>query len=148
VEILDALVHGRPIDTEPRWLFARLVADWLDSEGKPDTPVTQADLIVDANGFWFRVDDEEIDIRRRGPARLILLAMAREPGRAFDLAELFEIGWPDQGNIDPDAADKRVYAAIGTLRKLGLSDLLVTTDQGYLLDPSLEVVLEGSQQLD
>lgn len=149
VDMLERLVRGKPLDEIPRWLFARLLARYVESAelGHVSEPQSgEADLVVDSNGFWFRVGDDEVDIRRRGPARLILLQMARRPGTAFDLAELFEIGWPEQGNIDPEAADKRVYAAVGTLRKLGLGDLLMTTDQGYLLDPTIEVLVEGNSR--
>ena len=131
-------------------LFARL-AERLHERPPPEKAPESAgtpDLTLDANGFWFRTssDDEPVDIRRRGPARTLLLAFVERhnasPGAAIDLDALFELGWPDQGNIDVDAAHKRVYAAIGTLRKLGLQDYIVTTDEGYLLDPSLNVAVE------
>ena len=154
-----ALVHGQrglpqhvvdclsQIGPDAPWLFARLVADvprgvpQSDKVREPDG--VHADLTIDRDGYWFVTSGgERVDIRRRGPARLLLLAMAdrhaQEPGHAFDLDELFEIGWPGQA-IPIDAAYKRVYAAIGTLRRLGLDDILVTTDEGYLIAPTVTV---------
>ena len=36
-----------------------------------------------------------------------------------------------------EAADKRLRTAVWTLRKAGLEELIVTRDDGYLLDPSI-----------
>jgi hypothetical protein len=38
-----------------------------------------------------------------------------------------------------EAAQTRVRVAVATLRKLGLRGLLVTRDDGYVLDPAVEV---------
>jgi DNA-binding SARP family transcriptional activator len=40
----------------------------------------------------------------------------------------------------PDAARQRLRTAIWTLRKLGLEPLLLTRDDGYLLDPAVPIV--------
>ena len=137
----DALLSGE----SHRWLFVtllrRLPRAVVDQPVVAATPAHSPDLRVDPNGYWFETaDGTRVDIRRRGPARLLLLAMVERhrstPGEAFDLDELFEVGWPDDQQIDIEAAYKRVYAAIGTLRRLGLEDLIVTTDDGYLIAPN------------
>jgi hypothetical protein len=133
-------------DAPSSWLFVTLLRRLPRDRGAPAVVVsaaTHADLTVDPDGYWFQcAGGERVNIRRRGPARLLLLAMIErhrdKPGSAFDLDELFDIGWPDQ-HIDIEAAYKRVYAAIGTLRRLGLDDLIVTTDDGYLIAPSASV---------
>jgi hypothetical protein len=44
-------------------------------------------------------------------------------------------GWPDE-KVLYDAGMLRVYTAIRRLRKLGLTDVLLRRDDGYVLDPS------------
>jgi hypothetical protein len=41
-----------------------------------------------------------------------------------------------------EAAQTRVRVAIATLRKLGLRGVLLTRDDGYLLDPQIAVAWE------
>ncbi len=57
---------------------------------------------------------------------------AEHAGQALSLDALFEAGWPGE-NIVQSAAHRRVYTAIGTLRDLGLRDVLIRRDDGYLL---------------
>jgi DNA-binding SARP family transcriptional activator len=70
--------------------------------------------------------------------RRLLVALAegrRElPGRALSKDELVEAGWPGE-RMSPEAADKRLRTAVWSLRKAGLEGLLLTRDDGYLLDP-------------
>ena len=40
----------------------------------------------------------------------------------------------------PEAGTERVYTAVATLRRLGLRKLLLQRDDGYLLDPEVELV--------
>ena len=40
-----------------------------------------------------------------------------------------------------DAGASRVYVALGTLRKLGLRDVILSRDGGYLLDPRVKIVV-------
>lgn len=127
-----------------RWIGIRLVARLLDSDQAFEPEALK--LAIDSNFYWFELAAQErVDIRRRGPARLLLEAFVRnhaeEPGEPLDLDALFQAGWPDE-KISLDAANKRVYAAIGTLRRLGFSDVLLTVDEGYLLDPSLDIELK------
>ena len=90
--------------------------------------------------MWFERGTERVDLRRRKAPRRILarLVELRASDGALDVYEAFEVGWPDEV-ATPEAAADRVYWAIRTLRKLGLESVLVTRDDGYLLDPAAVV---------
>ena len=106
-------------------------------------------LVVARDAGWFHVDGgERTTLGRRGALRRILLALARrrieEPGRATPLPELFEIGWPgDRARFE--SAQARVYTSVQRLRALGVGALLMTRDDGYLLDPASLVAWDGAQ---
>ncbi len=94
-----------------------------------------AALVVGDEGRWFQVGSaEKVDLSKRRAPRLILLALVAERGknRGLQLDEIIAAGWPGE-RIQPDAAAARAYTAIKTLRELGLGDLLVRRDDGYLL---------------
>ena len=92
---------------------------------------------------WFEWEDEVVDLSRRGAPRRILArlveAHAEAPGRGLDTDQIVEAGWPDEP-LHPEAAKSRVYTAIRTLRDFGLRDLLLTTDEGYVLDPEVPII--------
>jgi hypothetical protein len=73
---------------------------------------------------------------------LLALAEARRdrPGDAIDVEALLEAAWPGENPL-PEAGINRVYVAISTLRKLGLSDVLQRWDGGYRLDPNVQCQL-------
>lgn len=101
-------------------------------------------LVVAGNAEWFRPPGgEPVDLSRRGPMRLVLQGLVEQrllaPGVGLDAPRVFTLGWPGE-QADPAAAANRVYAAIRTLRKLGLGELLERRGDGYLLDPTVEVV--------
>ena len=101
------------------------------------------DLTVDARRF--RVGDGDVvDLGRRSSLRLLLLALAElrssEPGRSVGWASLLGAGWPGE-KVIPSAGATRVRVAISTLRRLGLAGILVTREDGYLIDPRTEVRL-------
>jgi hypothetical protein len=50
-------------------------------------------------------------------------------------------GWPNE-RVIATAGATRVRVAIATLRRLGLASVLVTRDDGYLLDPRTQVQVE------
>ena len=52
--------------------------------------------------------------------------------------ELIAAGWPGE-RIGAEAARKRLRTAIWTLRKMGLEPILLTRDDGYLIDPTVVV---------
>ncbi|WP_394823909.1 ATP-binding protein [Pendulispora albinea] len=92
-------------------------------------------------------DGTRTDLMRHGPVRRLLHALAElhaaERDRALSAVELLEAGWPGE-RVRHEAGMLRVYTAIRRLRKLGLEPILVTRDDGYLLDPNASVVREDS----
>lgn len=97
-------------------------------------------LSIAHDGTSFRVGRENVDVRRRRALPEILVALAeRHPSdEPFDVYEIFDIGWPGE-EIGAEQAAARVYNAIRTLRNLGLEDFLVTSSDGYMLDPTLDL---------
>jgi predicted ATPase len=94
-------------------------------------------LTIGEDARWFRVGSgETVDLSKRRAPRLILLrlaeARAKTPGRGVSLDDVIAAGWPGE-RIQAEAAAARAYTAIKTLRELGLGDLLVRRDDGYLL---------------
>ena len=80
--------------------------------------------------------DALIDLRRRRALSRILAHLVHRhgssPGRAVATPELVEAGWPGERML-PESGAQRVWAAVATLRKLGLRDVLVRTEAGYLI---------------
>ena len=66
----------------------------------------------------------------------MLEARRDEPGRALSVSDMLERAWTDE-KLLARAGANRVYVAMTTLRKMGLRDLLVRTDSGYVLDPEV-----------
>lgn len=101
-------------------------------------------LAVADDGTWFQTPQGRVDVARRGAVRRILVALARarvdSSLKALTVDELFEIGWPGE-RIPYESQVRRVYTAVWTLRTLGLEGMLLTRDEGYLLDPKRAVRL-------
>jgi len=99
-------------------------------------------LMVADDGTWFQTQLGRVDVARRGAVKRILVGLARarldSPAKALTVDELFDIGWPGE-KIPYESQVRRVYTAIWTLRTLGLEGLLLTRDEGYLLDPKRTV---------
>lgn len=121
---------------------------------------TGATLTIGPDASWFRVvdphklganeEEREVDLGRRGALRLMLLELARvhesERGRATSSESLLAAGWPGE-RVLPAAGSTRVRVAISTLRRLGLARVLITRNDGYLLDPQATVsFVTGRQQ--
>ncbi len=96
-------------------------------------------LVVGPDARWFEYE-QRVDLHRRRAMRLMLVALAdareTQPGTALTLEALQAAGWPGE-QMHPESGARRVYVAIGSLRKLGLGDLVLTADGGYLLDPAI-----------
>lgn len=102
-------------------------------------------LRVGAETRWFEWEEgTRVSLTRRRILRRVLAVLLEHrqssPGIALSADELFSAVWPDE-SISPDSASKRVYTAIWDLRKMGLSTALMHNGAGYLLDPSLPVVV-------
>jgi len=111
----------------------------------PSAPASreQAAVLVGSGGSWLQVPGGEAqDLRRRKAMRFILDRLADErrtsPGAGLPLEVLLEVGWPGE-KVMPSAGANRVYVALTTLRKLGLRKILLSRDDGYLLDPATPV---------
>jgi DNA-binding winged helix-turn-helix (wHTH) protein len=103
-------------------------------------------LCAHAAGTWFEVGATRVDLSRRVVLARVLarLIEARRtaPGHAVTGTELVAAGWPGE-RIIPMAARHRLHVAIATLRKMGLTDVLVTTRGGYLLSADEAVCAHG-----
>lgn len=114
----------------------------VPAEGGPSTGSEGAPrLEVGPQGRWFEVAGRgRVDLARRGPIRRVLWALveAQPEGRALDVDEVVEAGWPGE-IVGPEQGATRVYTAIRTLRRLGLEGVLLTWDAGYLLDPRADL---------
>ncbi len=97
---------------------------------------------ADAATVWLPTT-EKVSLEKRGPVRLVLLRLIEEHrrgGKALGVDELLAAGWPGE-RVLRDAGASRVYVALGTLRKLGLRDVIQSRDGGYAIDPALRVVV-------
>lgn len=115
--------------------------------GKHDPPTAGCLLRIGKDAMCFSIDDgKTVDLARRGSLRRMLAALVEarvsSPGSTLDGAALTSAGWPDE-RILVEAAATRVRVAIATLRKLGLRNVLLTRDDGYLLDPAVRVERGG-----
>ncbi|MBX7197412.1 MAG: hypothetical protein K1X94_35515, partial [Sandaracinaceae bacterium] len=83
-----------------------------------------------------------VSLRSRGALRRIVraLAEAHPSGAVLDVPTLFAHGWPGQ-RIRDASASMRVRVAIAMLRKMGLRDVLVTSETGYAFAPEATVEL-------
>ncbi len=125
-----------------RRMLARAIAA-ADAPGRGALTDTSEVLLVGDDGRWFqRPGGGPVDLSTRRALRLMLMGLTSHridhPGAALSLDQLFEAGWPGE-RIATSAAHRRVYTAIGTLRDVGLRDLLLRRDDGYLLSPEVPV---------
>jgi predicted ATPase/Tfp pilus assembly protein PilF len=113
---------------------------WPPPARSSERPSTRA-LTVASTGRWFQLPGgEKVSLQRRHAMRLLLKRFVDHrlaaPGVALSLEALLEAGWPGQ-RVHPQAGASRVYNALTELRKLGLRDVLISRDDGYLLDGSV-----------
>ncbi len=102
-------------------------------------------LVIDSDGKRAVLPDgRAVDLSRRKNVRLVLVALARArrdaPGTIVSAEALLEAGWAGE-RMRPDAATKRLHTAIWTLRSLGFEAVVLTKEEGYLLDPRTNLVL-------
>jgi hypothetical protein len=105
--------------------------------------------IVGPEARWLRAPGgEPMDLARHGSLRRVLDALVtrrlEEPGVAWSPAALLAAGWPGDC-VRYQSGLMRVYSVIRRLRALGLGGVLVTRDDGYLIDPDV-VVMRAAMQ--
>jgi predicted ATPase len=88
---------------------------------------------------WFSLDGApRVSLVRRTSLRNILTALVDVQGTVLSADALLERGWPSERLLH-EAGRTRLRVAITTLRKFGLRDVIVTKDDGYMLDTALRV---------
>ena len=116
----------------------------LAREIAPGRDLAAVRLVVAEDGGWFRVaGDDGVDLTRRRALRgVVARLVARRleaPGRPLSVDDVLEAGWPGE-RMSPESGARRVYVTINRLRKLGFGELLLTTGDGYMLAPRVDVV--------
>lgn len=106
----------------------------------------RAGLVIGPEARWFALGEEAVvDLGRRGAVRLIVLGLVARrlavPGETLGAEALLALGWPGE-RVLPDAGGTRVRVAVSTLRRLGLAGVLVTREDGYLLDPRVPLTVD------
>jgi len=102
-------------------------------------------LLVQREGHWFRVPDREVvHCRSRQTVRALLAKLAEyrcsNPGMPVHSEELRTIGWPGE-RMSLGSARERLKQAMRVLRRLGLEQLVVWKDGGYLLSTDISIEL-------
>lgn len=107
--------------------------------------VSSSCLRIGRGAYWFEVEGVgRVELATRAPLRRVLAFMAERraaaPGSPASTHELAAAGWPGE-RVQAEAAQDRVYTAVGTLRKLGLGGVLARRDGGYVLDPAVPTLV-------
>lgn len=138
---LETLKQGEQVSAGARDQARALLEELGQVLGRAEGNVSA--LQVADDGTWFATESGRVDVARRGAVRRILAALTSAriaaPTKALSVDELFQIGWPGE-RIPYESQVRRVYTAIWTLRTLGLDGVLLTRDEGYLLDPKRNVL--------
>ena len=98
-------------------------------------------LLVDLEGKWFRPPSGTlIRCGARREVRLLLLALIEgrrdRPGVPLTVDELRDVGWSGE-QMHVVSARNRIKQSMAVLRKLGLGELLLCRNGGYMLDPAV-----------
>jgi predicted ATPase len=154
-------LDGSNASPAQRWFFVRTAASIATQcaaaiEARSEAPTflarherTRRVLVVEPSAEWFELKPApRRSCAQRHVLRRLLAALVAaridSPGRALSTMELFERGWPGEKAI-PGSASNRVYVSIAGLRRLGLKDILVAREGGYLLDPEIAIERPGAQ---
>lgn len=102
--------------------------------------------MIDPEGRWFRLGDEEVLLGRRRVLHRILRRLATRrseaPGAPVSHDELFAAGWPEERALR-SSAENRIRVAMATLRALGLRTVLKTGERSYWIDPAIELAVDA-----
>lgn len=116
--------------------------------GKMGAAVAAATVLVGESSSWFSVDSGTVvSLARRKSIQALFGALVRarleRPGSLVAVGELVRIGWPGETLVSGSGAE-RVYAAIATLRKLGLRGVVEQQDDGYRLRAEARVIAHAA----
>jgi hypothetical protein len=111
--------------------------------GGAETVRQRKDLLVGAEGRWFQAPGAgRVNLGRRGALRRVLVRLveqqAASPGVGISVDEVVAAGWPND-RMQYESGAARAYVTVQRLRSLGLKEILITRDDGYLLDPDVHV---------
>lgn len=130
---LLALVRGERDDA--RFALVRRVAPLRRVPARRE-------MVVGSDGRYYEIDGRRTSLARQRSLRLIFLALVdeaeRRPGHGLPQPEVLARGWPGE-KMRADSGATRVYTSIRRLRRGGLEGVLVTRDDGYLIDPQISV---------
>lgn len=136
VDHASGAIAKEPPSSEPRRWASVARIERLAARAAPRA------LVIDADGRAFTLASTRVDLGRRGALRRILAALAEQrvmrPGVGLPVRDLVRAGWPGE-KMTPESATSRTYMAVRALRAMGLEGLLLTRDDGYLLDPAAPV---------
>jgi predicted ATPase len=129
----ELLLAGHPLDA------ARLAAALARTRQRLEDRV----LHIGPGGQWFALSEAPpVDLSRKGAAARVLHAIVEahlaQPGSRLGIEALASAGWPGE-RIVYRAARDRVYNVIATLRRLGIRDAIVHSDEGYGIHPRFRV---------
>lgn len=139
-----------PLDFEARALVALACGEPMEGSAfervQSGTRLRRApvrrEMVVGSDGRYYELDGRRISLARQRSLRLIFLALVdeaeRRPGHGLAQPEVLARGWPGE-KMRADSGATRVYTSIRRLRKGGLEGVLVTRDDGYLIDPTIAV---------
>ncbi len=98
------------------------------------------------NGLWFEAPGQPpVDLSRRRKIRLVLKSLlashAEQPGQVVPRTVLLDAAWP--GEVQNPSLHNRLYVAISTLRRAGMT-LVLRAKGGYWLDPEVPIQLSDA----
>ncbi len=127
-----------PLHVHEEWAAFRAVERFWKPLLKPKPRV----VTLTGSSESFQVDDAApIDLKTRVTLKRILqhLADLRRSGGTTTVDELIAAGWPGE-RVRPKSGANRVYVAINALRSFGLDAVIQRSDEGYFLDPDVQIV--------
>ena len=134
-----------------RRLFERALQATAEELGKPElSGEERVRITVDGAGRWFRVDQSSTaSTGRRQAVRRLLLTLATRhlssPGEPVARDELISAIWPGERML-AQSAKNRLHVALSQLRKLGMREHILTKEDGYLLDPRIDLSLARQEE--
>lgn len=108
-----------------------------------------AEFVISRHGSWFVSRGEKpVDLRTRYALARVLRALVagheRDASATLSIDELVDAGWPGEKLVGESGVN-RLYVAVGTLRKLGLRELIERREGGYRLAPSGHVEIAAPE---